>query len=163
MSVVEVPQASARHRVGDVVLLLLRFGMAAVFIAAALPKIAAPDLFAADIYNYQMLPAWAVNATALYLPWLELLVGGCLALGIWRRASAFVMAALMIVFMIALVSAALRGLDISCGCFEVGAEGEHGSMTWYVVRDMAFLLAALLLVRYDHGPRPLDLLLRRTS
>ncbi|UCE01362.1 MAG: DoxX family membrane protein [Candidatus Latescibacterota bacterium] len=163
MSVAEIPQSSARHRVGDVVLLLLRFGLGVVFIAAALPKIAAPDLFAADIHNYQMLPAWGVNAMALYLPWLELVVGICLVLGIWRRASAFIMAALMIVFMIALVSAAVRGLDISCGCFEVGAEGEHGSMTWYIVRDVAFLVAALVLVRYDGGPRPLDLLLRRTS
>lgn len=142
-------------------LLLLRFGLAAVFLAAALPKIAAPDLFAVSISNYKMLPPWGVNSLALVLPWLELITGGLLALGIWRRACALVMAVLMVVFMIAYGSARSRGLDIACGCFEVG-ENAHATPVWRVVaRDLSFLVAALILVRFDRGPRPIDWLLRR--
>lgn len=145
----------------DAVLLLVRLGMAAVFIAAALPKIAAPDLFALSVHNYQMLPAWGVNAVAVLLPWLELVIGVCLGLGIWTRASAVIMTGLMIVFMIALASAAARGLSISCGCFEVGEGAEHSSsLIWAALRDVAFLLGSVLLVRFGGGPRPLALLTR---
>ncbi len=142
------------------VLLLVRLGMAAVFIAAALPKIQSPDLFASDVFNYQMLPNWGVNVVAIGLPWLELVVGVCLGLGIWTRASALWMAGMMVVFMIALASATARGLDISCGCFEVGAEGGHGSLVWAVLRDVAFLVGALALVKFQDAPSPIDLFRR---
>ena len=152
---VDVAAPTARPWPAQLFLLALRWGLAGVFIAAAVPKIAAPDLFASDIFNYQMLPPWGVNALAVGLPWLELVVGVCLGLGIWTRASALIIGALMVVFMIALASAASRGLDISCGCFEVGAEGGHGSLLWAALRDVAFLAAALLLLRYPDAPHPL--------
>jgi len=59
------------------ILLLVRLGMAAVFIAAAVPKIREPDLFAASVFNYKMLPPWGVNSLALVLPW-------------WRSGSGYV-------------------------------------------------------------------------
>jgi uncharacterized membrane protein YphA (DoxX/SURF4 family) len=143
-------------------LLVLRFAMAAVFIAAALPKIAAPDLFAGNVFNYKMLPPWGVNTLALVLPWLELLIGLGLLLGVWARASAVTMAALMVIFITAYVTARARGLDISCGCFAVGEGAEHASPVWIVLRDVAMLGATLLLVRYGTGPRLLSLFRRVT-
>ena len=135
-----------------VVLLLLRFGLAAVFIVAAVPKIAAPDLFALSVHNYQMLPSWGVNALAIFLPWVEMVVGVALALGLCNRASALVMAGMMVVFMIALAAAAARGLSISCGCFEVGEHAETSSLVWAALRDVLFLGAAVILVATDGGP-----------
>lgn len=148
----------SRSRMRQGVLLLLRWGMAAVFIAAAIPKIREPDLFAQSVHNYQMLPAWGVNAMAVILPWIELVIGVGLALGIWSRACALTMAGLMAVFMIALVTAGVRGLDISCGCFEVGEEAGHSSMLLATLRDAAFLAAAWILLRTGGGPRPIDLI-----
>ena len=149
------------RRAVPLVLVLLRLGMAAVFIGAAIPKIAAPDLFALSVHNYQMLPAWGVNALAIFLPWLELVVGACLAVGVWSRASALVMAAMMVVFMVALASAAARGLSISCGCFEVGEHPEQSSLVWAALRDVVFLAAAVILVRCDGGPSPLGMVWAR--
>ena len=147
------------RRQQGVLLLLLRLGMAGVFVVAAVPKLQAPDLFALDVHNYQMLPAVGVNATAILLPWLEVLVGVLIGLGVWRRACALVMSSLLVVFTIALVTASARGLNISCGCFEVGAEAGHGSLVWAVLRDLFYLAVALALVRWPDGPRPLDLIL----
>jgi uncharacterized membrane protein YphA (DoxX/SURF4 family) len=144
--------AKRRTAAGDLVLLVLRFGMAAVFIAAAIPKIVAPDLFAGNVHNYQTLPPWGVNMLALVLPWLELLVGTSLAFGFWRRASAIVMTGLMIVFTVAYVTARARGLDIACGCFEVGAETQSTAVALVVLRDLSMLAAAAVLVRFDGGP-----------
>ena len=134
------------------VLLALRLGLAAVFIVAAVPKIAAPDLFAGAIFNYQMLPPWGVNVVALVLPWFELFVGCCLALGIWSRASALLVAGMMVAFTGAFAIAKARGLDIACGCFEVGQAQEPSSVGWVVVRDLGICAAALLVARFEDAP-----------
>jgi uncharacterized membrane protein YphA (DoxX/SURF4 family) len=138
----------------DFALLAFRFGMAAVFITAALPKIAAPDLFAGNIHNYKLLPAWGVNLMALVLPWLELFIGLGLAFGIASRAAVVTMAGLMCVFIVAYISARARGLDVACGCFEVGEHAKAQSLVWIVLRDVAMLAATLALVRFGTGPSP---------
>src|SRR5262245_24640090 len=145
-------QAPARWQ--RLVLTLVRLGMAAVFVTAAVPKIQAPDLFAASVLNYKILPAWGVNTTAIVLPWLELLLGVFLAVGVWVRACAAWMSVLMVTFMIAFASATARGLDISCGCFEVGEHAKPTSVWWVVLRDTAFLAAAVALLRFGGGYMP---------
>jgi uncharacterized membrane protein YphA (DoxX/SURF4 family) len=94
---------------------------------------------------------------ALVLPWLELFIGVGLLLGLWTRACAGLMAVLMVVFTTAYISARARGLDIACGCFEVGAEAQKSSAAWVVLRDATLLGGALLLARFDRGPSPWSL------
>jgi uncharacterized membrane protein YphA (DoxX/SURF4 family) len=153
---------STGHRwgLGSFILLALRFGMAAVFILAAIPKIGAPDLFAGNVHNYQLLPAWGVNVLAIVLPWLELFIGVGLALGIWSRACAATMMALLLVFTTAYVTARIRGLDIACGCFEVGSEAKPASALWIALRDLGLIFGAGLLAWHDGGPRPIELVQR---
>jgi len=54
---------------------------------------------------------------AITLPWIELLAGGLLVVGIWKRASAWVITAMMVVFLAAIGWALAHGYDIRCGCF----------------------------------------------
>jgi len=152
---------SWRQRAWLVLLFGLRVGMAAVFIGAAVPKILSPDIFAGNVFNYQMLPAWGVNTLAIGLPWLEFIIGICLLLGLWTRANALIMSVLMVVFVIAFASATARGLNISCGCFEVGQDHGASSLILVLLRDFAFLVAAVLLVRYPNAPSLLSFLPRR--
>lgn len=161
-STATAPVADARRsaRIRAAVVLLARLGLAAVFISAAIPKILAPDLFAGNIFNYKILPPWGVNTMALVLPWLELFAGVLLALGIWSRASATIVAGLMIIFMIAYGSVRARGLEIACGCFEVG-EHKATPAAWVLLRDSAFLAAALVVLRFGGGPSVFELLRRR--
>jgi uncharacterized membrane protein YphA (DoxX/SURF4 family) len=147
---------SAPARWPRVMLTLLRLGMAAVFLTAAVPKIQAPDLFAASVLNYKILPPWGINTMAIVLPWLELILGVLLALGIWVRACTVWMGILIVTFMIAFVSATSRGLDISCGCFEVGEHAKPTSVWWVVLRDSAFLAAAAALFRFGGGFAPFE-------
>jgi uncharacterized membrane protein YphA (DoxX/SURF4 family) len=155
-----------RSLLGNVLLFVLRMALAAVFIGAAIPKILAPDLFAGAIFNYQMLPAWGVNLLALVLPWLELLVGISLALGLWSRASALLVAGMMLVFITAFAIAKARGLDIACGCFEMGKAEKPTSIAWILVRDLGLCVAALTVARFAATPGLLGLgyrMLRRGS
>ena len=97
--------------------LILRLVLGGAFIVAGALKILQPATFAADIENYRLLQHEAINLLAITLPWIEVIAGLLLVLGIWKRASALLIAVMLIVFLIAIGQALARGLDIRCGCF----------------------------------------------
>ncbi len=57
--------------------------------------------FAGSIANYQVLPYWAVNFTAVTLPWAELILGLMLVVGFRAKAATVMLGVLM--FMLTLV------------------------------------------------------------
>jgi uncharacterized membrane protein YphA (DoxX/SURF4 family) len=119
--------------------LLLRFTLAAVFLWAGATKIADPYKFANVISNYQLLPEIMVNAMAVWLPWIEVLCGVLLVCGVWIDGSLVIVNTLLIVFMAALISNWIRGIDVDCGCFSaVASEGESSTL-FDIFRDAVFL------------------------
>ncbi|MBF0549988.1 MAG: DoxX family membrane protein [Deltaproteobacteria bacterium] len=121
-----------------------------VFILAAWPKISHPEAFARLVYNYRLLPDGAVNLVAIILPWLELVMGLAFVFGIWSRAASLVIILMMIVFIGAMGSALIRGLNVQCGCFSV-QKGE-GQLTWLsLLRDGGVILPALQVAWFDKG------------
>jgi len=114
-----------------------------IFIYASIDKIAAPAYFAGMIQNYQLIPDLFINFAAIVLPWLELLCGMLLLIGIWHRSAALLITILMVVFIIAISSAIFRGLDIECGCFGAGT-----SANWTRIIEDIFLLAFSLQVLF---------------
>ena len=122
-----------------------------VFLYASWEKIALPQDFARIIYRYQVVgPSGTLgfrpaNLVAVMLPWLEVLVGLCLVTGWWRKEAAAVAGALLVVFVGAVASTLVRGIDIAnCGCFSVDGAGRAAG--WGLIAgDLALLgLAALL-------------------
>ena len=73
--------------------------------------------FAMQVHNFRLTPIALENLVAMILPWVELVAGTALILGARSRAAAWICAALMLVFTIAIGQAAARGLDFECGCF----------------------------------------------
>lgn len=126
------------------VILSIRVLLGVVFIWASIDKIAHPGGFAEAIYNYRMLPYWAINLMAIVMPWLEMICGIFLILGILWRGAAFMLGVLLAVFIVALSSALIRGLDISCGCFTV--DGEEAIALDLLIRDILMFLGALIIV-----------------
>lgn len=123
----------------------VQIALGIIFVVAAWPKIVDPPSFAHMIYNYRILPGSLIHISALVMPWLELLAGLCLILGIWTRAARNVVALMLIVFMIAIAINLLRGNAIDCGCFDVAAAGktheEQIRDMWIVlIRDAGMLL-----------------------
>jgi len=108
-----------------------------IFVVAAWPKIADPPSFAHMIYNYRIVPGSLINLSALVMPWVELLAGLCLILGIWTRAARTIVALLLLVFMIAIAWNLLRGNAIDCGCFDVSAANRTYDER---IRDMGLVL-----------------------
>jgi Methylamine utilisation protein MauE len=96
---------------------LARVILGVVFLLAAVPKIINMDAFATSIYFYQFLPNIYIGLLAVILPGIELVSVFGLALKRWRPAAELLMTAMMVVFILAVSVALIRGLDIECGCF----------------------------------------------
>ena len=124
--------------------LILRLVVGGVFIAAGVLKVLQPATFAADIGNYRLLPHEAINLLAITLPWIEVVAGLLLVLGAWRRASASMIAVMLIVFLLAIGQALARGLDVRCGCFGTVEARKVGLLA--LGQDTALLAMAAWLV-----------------
>lgn len=133
----------------------VRVYLGIVFIAASWYKIAQPHEFALSIATYDILPLGLVNLMAVLLPWIELLCGITLIGGLWTRASALCILAMMIMFIAAILVALARDLHMSCGCF-ASAEAEDEISAATVLRDLAWTAGALYVLLADDGRFGLD-------
>ena len=129
----------------------IRLIMAGVFIYASIDKIIHPAQFAEAVYNYQVLPGYLVNLTALILPWLELILGFCLLINRWMAGASALASLLMALFVGLTFFSLARGLDISCGCFSTGPDDDPITALT-LARDILFFilssgLAVLILVK----------------
>lgn len=131
------------EKIGKLVLLAIRLAVSGTFIYAALGKIARPDEFYASISNYQILSGNLSVVMAYFLPALELLCGAMFLTDRFLLPSGIITVILLAVFIAAVLSASLRGLDISCGCF--AGEGKRGGYWGVIFRDL-FLAASILTV-----------------
>ena len=130
-------------------LLLFRVIVGGVFIWAGALKIADPLEFAQSIQNYQVFPHGLAFLIAVFLPWVEVLSGAFLILGLFKRSSALVISLLLAGF-IGLVALALaRGIDTSCGCF--GSLSRRADLS--LILTDTVLLALSLTVLFARPPR----------
>ena len=129
----------------------LGVALGAIFLYAAHAKILDPRPLVTIIWNYRILPPGPVNLLAIYMPWMELLVGLALVTGFKRRGAALWATGLLAMFSAALLVNALRGVNVACGCFSTSAEDVHNAWI-HVLRDLPMLLAAIVMAAFP--PRP---------
>lgn len=104
--------------------ILVRWILGVLLVWASLSKIGNPQEFYISIAAYQVaLPGVLLRLAAMILPWLELLCGLLLLGRIWMRAALVWSLVMFAVFVVATGQAWARGLDISCGCFNLRAFG----------------------------------------
>jgi putative oxidoreductase len=122
---------------------LARLILAAVFIYAGVVKIQNVVAFAGQVAAYQILP-YAMNyLVAATLPYVEFLAGILLLLNVRVRPTLLALTGLTLVFMVALVSVKLRGLDIDCGCFDPGS-GQNVTAGVALLRDVFLMVLVAL-------------------
>jgi len=128
--------------------LILRLCIGGIFIYASMYKINYPGEFAETIAGYQIVPYWAVNISAVVLPWVELISGVLLITGIRARSAAVTIGLLLIMFAIAMFINLMRDAPISCGCFH--AIGEKISW-WTLVRDIIWVIMTIHILLFDRA------------
>ncbi|MDB6122982.1 MAG: DoxX family protein [Pedosphaera sp.] len=107
---------------------LLRWIFGLLLLWAAFSKLANLQDFYASLLAYQLpLPDMLLRCSAVVLPWLELFCGLLLLSGLWLRATLTWTLILFGIFLLATGQAWGRGLEISCGCFNMKLFGLGGS------------------------------------
>lgn len=104
---------------------LFRIILGGIFVISGLAKIADPVRFLLTLREFQLLPRAAESFLAVYLPWLELVLGLCVVLGLLHRTAALMIAGLNGFFIVAIGSVMARGIEVDCGCFGLLADVLH--------------------------------------
>ena len=137
---------------------LARMILSSIFIYASIDKITDPQKFAQIIENYQILPQFMVIGVAHLLPFIEIIAGICLIVGLFVRVSAIVLSSLLVVFMSAIGIKSMNGTIESCGCFSISSPVSGSSVIYLIIRDVIFLLFGLIII----FPKPIKRVLNKT-
>lgn len=130
---------------------IFRLALGLVFAYAAVEKIIDPAAFAQTIDNYRLFPAFSIGPLAIVLPWLEMITALAVLIGgPWKRPAAFILAILLISFMLAVGFNLARGLDFQCGCFGSADGGRRAGLT-LLIQDALLLVCAIGLIRRRPG------------
>jgi uncharacterized membrane protein YphA (DoxX/SURF4 family) len=106
--------------------LVLRLGLGGLFLFAAYQKLFASPFSHQNFYEairaFRVVPAtadwdWLLVAATFIIPWVELVAGVALVLGLWTRSAALVIGLLLMVFIAGIVSVTLRKWHADCSCF----------------------------------------------
>jgi uncharacterized membrane protein YphA (DoxX/SURF4 family) len=154
-----VSSTSGWNRAQPWVSLAVRLALAAVFLAAGLPKIFDLQGNARAVNAYQLMSWDVAQVVGAVQPFLEVGIGLLLLAGLLTRFAAWFSAIAMVVFISGIASAWARGLNIDCGCFSKGGQlpvGVAPNYTWDIVRDAAFLALAVFLILFPSSRFSLD-------
>lgn len=131
--------------------LLSRIFIGLLFIVSSLDKIVDPAAFARSVSNYGLLSSWMPMVIATTLPWVELLCGFAMLFGIFLRGSSLLLSTMLVVFTLAVITALLKGLDISCGCFTQDPTAER--IGWMKVVQNSSLIVLTLFLYYSESTK----------
>ena len=126
----------------DYLHLIVRFLIGAVFVYSAIPHMLNTMGLALSIYNYKIFPSSIIGISAAVIPWITLLSGLALILGVKTRAASLIISALLVIFISLAVTSVIRGLDIDCGCFT----GIVRKADWLAVSEDGVMLACAVLI-----------------
>ena len=123
--------------------LIIRWLFGLTFVYASYYKIIEPAHFAKIIYGYYLFPELLINLIAIILPYMELLCGIALILGIYPRSTLLILQVMLFSFIVALSINWIRGHNFDCGCFSFGERGYDYSVLDLLVRDVIYFALGL--------------------
>ena len=113
-----------------------------VFVYAGWLKTRDPAAFVTSIRGFHILPDPGPALLALTLPWLEIFAGLAVMTGWLRRGGLILINLALLVFLGALITAWVRGINVDCGCF---GDTQHSSVVQDLIRDVVLLAGGLWL------------------
>lgn len=124
--------------------LVLRICVGSVFIYASMSKIPYPAQFAEATASYRLVPYWLLNLGAVILPWVEFVCGLFLVIGFMTRASAILIACMMILFNVMVLINMIWGAPITCGCYDTVGE----PIGWRKILENVIMLIFTIQIYY---------------
>jgi len=114
--------------------------LAAVMLVYGASKVPHVAGLAESIHNYRILPVEFENLPAAVLPWIEIVAAAALVVRRWLPGGTILTGAMLAVFIAAIASALVRGLDINCGCFTLSEKSPGYDNLWRtLILDLVLL------------------------
>jgi len=154
MEAVRSPSKIALGLTNPYFCLVLRLFLGGVLVFSGAVKLFSMADMAHSIANYRILPVSLINLVAIILPPVELIAGIGLILGLFFDGALAISTLLLLVFLAAIESAILRGLDIQCGCF--GTSDAELVGTGVLLRDVMLLFSVVPLWMENNARFRLD-------
>lgn len=137
---------------------LARLIVGGVLLVAGALKVIDLSSSVVTVQAYELVSGRTAHVIGWVLPFVEVGLGLLLIAGLFTRIVAVIAAAQVVVFIIAVVSVAARGLSIDCGCFGGGGPVSPGD-THYgleILRDLGLLALSCWLVWHPRSRFALD-------
>ena len=128
--------------------LAARWVLGATFIYASYSKILAPADFAKIIFGYDLFPAALINLAAVILPFVELIAGLALVIGVYPRSATLIINAMLLAFIVSLATNIIRGHEFYCGCFAINPDNPANFPGTLLIRDLFFLALGIHVFLY---------------
>lgn len=116
-------------------ILALLFG--GLFVWTGVLKAQNPSLFLLNVRSFDLLGDPYAAWLALSLPWIEIFAGLAVMTGILRSGGLLLLNGMLVVFLIAILQAWVRGIDLKCGCF--GPGDQSSNYIELILRDLVLL------------------------
>ena len=125
--------------------LVLRLILAAIFLLSSFGKLVDIERYSVDaVYNFGILPMVLARPFGLVMPFIELLCGLGLLLGVLTRLSALGSGLMSVAFFVAKAIVLSQGRSIECGCFGAIVD-TLASLTIFMDIPMLFLSLVVML------------------
>jgi uncharacterized membrane protein YphA (DoxX/SURF4 family) len=129
-----------------------------LFVFAGVMKLTSPQLFVQAIAAFKLnIPDHLLILLTFVVPWTEILAGTALALGLWARSSALLIALMLLGFIGGIASVLIRKMDVHCSCFgsfEIPCTGPVGPC--HLIRNTVLLALAGIVLAWGPGPLAID-------
>jgi putative oxidoreductase len=135
--------------------ILSRIVLAGVFILAAVPKILHPDDFAKAVMNYKVsMPIIGqsyVFLVAGFLPSLEAIAAVAVLWNRTKRAAGILLIGMLLLFIVLIAQAMIRGFNIDCGCFGSGAGATLAMKVGWekIIQNVCLTAMAVFVLRHQ--------------
>jgi uncharacterized membrane protein YphA (DoxX/SURF4 family) len=149
-----------------IVSFIFRIIIGGIFLISGLAKISDPVRFLLTLREFRLFPELIVPFLSVYLPWLEFILGLSLVLGVMHRTGALMIAGLNTLFIVAIGSVVLRGIEVDCGCFGLVADilKLPDMADWKaIIRNVVFVGMSLIVFFGEETVLSLESYLKRTA
>lgn len=130
-----------------ILLFVIKLTLGVTFIYSSYHKIADPAQFAKILYGYAMFPGASINILAITVPFVELIAGVTLILGMFQRSALLIINGLLLVFILMIGFNLLRGHQFDCGCFAFSNQPHTLSNIYLLIRDFLLLASGIFLLK----------------
>ena len=126
--------------------LILRFFVGYYFIYTSMDKITNPAQFAVLIENYRFFPYLAIPLAAVIVPWMELVCGLFLIIGLRTKGAAILIILLLLSFNVIIGANVIVESPITCGCYDTVGE----PISWLkIFKNTMWILFTLQVFFFD--------------